>query len=382
MKSTLGLARQALELAQSAVGNLNVQLRNSSLTDWQRAELEKELRFQTNAVLYWSNEFRRLGGAEVMIMPVDNLYAKSKSSEELQAASRQHFEAKKAATKQAEQDAAFREKVNRLRNSQTFLISRCQMLLANSETNAGGASFVHVFGGGSLTKPYDIIRWATITTELGDAEHKWATGKHESAELKLGEASFRLLQAARALDLYESNLGLGAERSEAVIKVTAAIAMTVASGGTTLSIGGAMAVAATGEAALQGTLLTATAVEGKSTISTADLTTAALEVAIAGGSAGLGAYAKRLASGLAPRVLEKVIGRPATDSEIKWAAERIASYIATNAGYWAKRGTGLDKEKDLNWWIIAVTPAVSDLAVELTKEQTVNRTVSEPFKSR
>ncbi len=126
-----------------------------------------------------------------------------------------------------------------------------------------------------------------------------------------------MLQAARALDLYDQ-LGLGAERSEAVIKVTAAIAMTVASGGTTLSIGGAMAVAATGEAALQGNTSDSNSCgREKSTISTADLTTAALEVAIAGGSAGLGAYAKRLASGLAPRVLEKVIGRPATDSEIK-----------------------------------------------------------------
>ena len=76
--------------------------------------------------------------------------------------------------------------------------------------------------------------------------------------------------------------------------------MTIASGGTTLSIGGAMAVAATGEAAQQGTLLVATAVEGKSTLTAADYTNAALEVAIAGGTAGLGAYAKKIASHLLP----------------------------------------------------------------------------------
>ncbi len=242
---------------------------------------------------------------------------------------------------------------------------------------AGDAALVHLFGGGSMTKPYDIIRWATITPELGEAEHKWAAGKREGARLKLGEASFKLLQAARQLDLYESNLGIGAERSEAVLKVTAAVAMTAASGGTTLSVGGAMAVAATGEAALQGTLLGATAAEGKSTISSVDLTNAALEVAIAGGSAGLGAYAKRVAKGLAPQILQSALGRKATEKEIEWAVSRIAAYISAHAGYWTKRGTGLDKEKDINWWLIAVTPALGDIPVELSKEQSVNRGVGE-----
>ena len=155
----------------------------------------------------------------------------------------------------------------------------------------------------------------------------------------------------------------------------AALAIIVASGGTALGVGGAMAVAATGEAALQGTLLIATGVEGKSTLTTADYTNAALEVAIAAGSAGIGQYAKGIATNLAPGIAGKILRRTPTEKEIEFVANRIANYLSANSGYWAKRGVGLDKERDQNWWLILVTPAISDVAVELTKEQSLNRAV-------
>ena len=103
-----------MELAQSAVGKLNVKLHNSDLAGWQKSQMEKELRLQTNAILYWTTEFRRLGGGDQMIMPIDNLFAKSKSAEEIHAASMEQMQAKNAAAKKAANEAAFREQVNRL----------------------------------------------------------------------------------------------------------------------------------------------------------------------------------------------------------------------------------------------------------------------------
>ena len=377
MTLSLGQVRQAIDLAQSAVGNLNVKLRNNDLAAWQKAQLEKELRLQTNAVIYWSGEFRRLGGGPEVIMPIDNLFAKSQHPEEVKAAQVAKAQAQQAATEKARNDSAFRDKITRLRNSQTLIISRCQALLEVSEQrgNAIGAGLSHAFGGGSMATPYDIIRWATVTSEIGAAEHRWEEGKPDRAEFKLQEAAYRLIQAARQLDRYESDIAIGAERSEAALKVTAALAVIVASGGTALGVGGAMAVAATGEAALQGTLLIATGVEGKSTLTTADYTNAALEVAIAAGSAGIGQYAKGIATNLAPGIAGRILRRTPTEKEIEFVANRIANYLSANSGYWAKRGVGLDKERDQNWWLILVTPAISDVAVELTKEQSLNRAV-------
>lgn len=377
MTLSLGQVRQAIDLAQSAVGNLNVKLRNNDLAAWQKAQLEKELRLQTNAVIYWSGEFRRLGGGPEVIMPIDNLFAKSQHPEEVKAAQVAKAQAQQAATEKARNDSAFRDKITRLRNSQTLIISRCQALLEVSEQrgNAIGAGLSHAFGGGSMATPYDIIRWATVTSEIGEAERRWEEGKPDRAEFRLQEAAFRLIQAARQLDRYESDIAIGAERSEAALKVTAALAVIVASGGTALGVGGAMAVAATGEAALQGTLLIATGVEGKSTLTTADYTNAALEVAIAAGSAGIGQYAKGIATNLAPGIAGRILRRTPTEKEIEFVANRIANYLSANSGYWAKRGVGLDKERDQNWWLILVTPAISDVAVELTKEQSLNRAV-------
>ena len=377
MKPTLGQVRQAIDLAQSAVGNLNVKLRNNDLPAWQKPQIEKDLRLQTNAVIYWSAEFRRLGGGPEVIMPIDNLFAKSQHPEEVKAGNAAKAQAQQTATATAADASAFREKITRLRNAETLIIMRCQALLEVSEQrgNAIGAGFAHAFGGGSMATPYDIMRWATVTSEIGAAEHRWAEGKPDRAEFKLQEAAFKLIQAARQLDRYESDIAIGAERSEAALKVTAALAVIVASGGTALGVGGAMAVAATGEAALQGTLLIATGVEGKSTISGADLSSAALEVIIAGGSAGLGQYAKGVAANLAPGIAVKILRRTPTDKEIEFVAGRIANYISANAGFWAKRTTGLDKEKDINWWLTAVTPAFGDIAVELSKEQSLNRAI-------
>ena len=87
--------------------------------------------------------------------------------------------------------------------------------------HAGEAGLVHLFGGGSMTKPYDIIRWATITPELGEAEHRREEASTKAPELELGEASFELLQVVRwQLDLVGIEPGNGEERSEAVIKIT------------------------------------------------------------------------------------------------------------------------------------------------------------------
>ena len=122
--------------------------------------------------------------------------------------------------------------------------------------------------------------------------------------------------------------------------------------------------------------LAATAVDGKQTISTEDVMAATLEVAVAAGSAGLGKYAEGIGNALAPSAFQTVFRRPATEKEIKWLVDRFVNYVSANSGYLAKRLTGLDKDQSWNFWLTVMAPMVGEAPVELTKEQSLNKTWS------
>ncbi|MBL8818496.1 MAG: hypothetical protein JNL58_20885 [Planctomyces sp.] len=378
MKLTLGQARQAMELAQSAVGRLQVQLESGSTVEWQRAQLEKQLKLQQNAIIYWGNEFRRLGGDVGMQMPVDVLYARSRSAEEIWADNVARVNQKKQEAMQAQQEAldqaTFDDLVNRIRNQQAWIIGQCQRLFQNTKDHWDAGSAVHLFGGESTVRPLAIGGGLNVTPLLEEAIRLRKEGKKEAAEFRLREAAFKVYHSAMQLDAYERNIGIGAERTEAAIKVVAALSMLIATGGTALSVGGAMAVAAAGEGGLQGTLLLATAVDGKQQISAEDLKAAALEVAIAAGSAGLGKYAEKVGKLLAPGALQKFLGKPPSAEQIDWVVKRFVNYVSANSGYIAKRLTGLDKDQTWNVWLSLIAPIVGEVPVELTKEQSLNRT--------
>ena len=91
----------------------------------------------------------------------------------------------------------------------------------------------------------------------------------------------------------------------------------------------------------------------------------------------IGRFAKGVASRYAPGIAEKILGRKPTNKEIEFVVQRLVNYLSANSAYWAKRGTGLDKEKDHNWWLMLLTPAVGEVAVELSKEQSLNRAAGE-----
>ena len=135
MKKSLGMAKQALELAQSRVGQLNVQLGTPQLDQEGRRQLEAQLRFQQNAIIYWGNEFRKLGGDVDMIMPVDNLYARRKSAEEILAEKVSREQKKHADQVKADDQTTFNSHIQRVRNQQTWLMGQCTRLLTNTKEN-------------------------------------------------------------------------------------------------------------------------------------------------------------------------------------------------------------------------------------------------------
>jgi hypothetical protein len=373
MKKSLGMAKQALELAQSRVGQLNVQLGTPQLDQEGRRQLEAQLRFQQNAIIYWGNEFRKLGGDVDMIMPVDNLYARRKSAEEILAEKVSREQKKHADQVKADDQTTFNSHIQRVRNQQTWLMGQCTRLFRNTKEHWDAGVAVHLFAGEKTFRPLVIGGGADVTTLLDEAVNLRKEGRNREADVKLREAAFKVYFAAMQLDSYESNIGIGAERTEAAIKVVAALSMLIASGGTALSVGGAMAVAAAGEGAMQGTLLAAKGIDGKETITSQDVTAAALEVAIAAGSAGLGAYAKKIGQALVPGVLNKVLKTQPTQQQIDWVVERFANYVSANSGYIAKRLTGLDKDKSWNFWLTIIAPIAGEIPVELTKEQSLNK---------
>ena len=378
VKLSLGQVKQALELAQTAVGKMNAQLDAGNLQSWQVQHLQAQLRLQQNAIIYWGNQFRKLGGDPGMIMPVDNLYAKSRHVEEIMVETADRVQkrmADAAKTKQAEKEQAnFDDNVSRIRNTQTWLTSHCARLFQNTKDHWDAGQLVHLAAGERPTRPLAISGTANVTSFVDDAIRLREAGKFHEADLKLREAAFRLHFAALTLDAYERNLVTGAERSEAGIKVVAALGMLIASGGTALSVGGAMAVAASGEYAMQGTLLALKAADGKEQVTVDDVTTAYLEVAIAAGSAGLGKYAEGIGKRAVPGVLKKLLLRDPTKQEVDWVVKRFVNYVSANAGYIAKKLTGLDKEKSWNIWLTIIAPMAGEIPVELTKEHSLNQT--------
>ena len=357
---------------------MNAQLDAGNLQSWQVQHLQAQLRLQQNAIIYWGNQFRKLGGDPGMIMPVDNLYAKSRHVEEIMVETADRVQkrmADAAKTKQAEKEQAnFDDHVSRIRNTQTWLTSHCARLFQNTKDHWDAGQLVHLAAGERPTRPLAISGTANVTSFVDDAIRLREAGKFHEADLKLREAAFRLHFAALTLDAYERNLVTGAERSEAGIKVVAALGMLIASGGTALSVGGAMAVAASGEYAMQGTLLALKAADGKEQVTVDDVTTAYLEVAIAAGSAGLGKYAEGIGKRAVPGVLKKLLLRDATKQEVDWVVKRFVNYVSANAGNIAKRLTGLDKEKSWNIWLTIIAPMAGEIPVELTKEHSLNQT--------
>jgi hypothetical protein len=112
------------------------------------------------------------------------------------------------------------------------------------------------------------------------------------------------------------------------------------------------------------------------TVSLEDVKKAVFETVIAAGSAGIGkAAGQMVAKKLAGRAGQEIFKRKPTEAEIEFIEKRIEQYLAANSQAIAKKLLALDTDPDWNWWYMAIAPAVSAAAMEIVKEQDLNRTL-------
>lgn len=356
------LILQQIEVNYSAMDKLgNRMALNPPLP--QQLQLQKELNRLWQAQKYWAAQYKAVTGENLVLFAPIRLT--DSRAEEASALAQQR---QQAAAKQRVADA-----IVTVERELTTVANRLQSQYEVS-VQWENALFSHWtrMGAGLHAKHPIIVKkqmQEKVAPLLRSAREHLAKGNYNKA---MAQASAAADWVKWGIDFYNwwmGQLESGAKRAEAGIKVSAALAAIVVAAPVEVGVLGAMAVAAAGEGAQQGTLLAAKAVDGKEQISQADVNAAIMETVVAGLSAGLGKDASKLVSrALAPRVAGEIAKRAPSKELVEFVAGRIESYIAANSQVILKKRLGLDKDPDWNWWYTVITPAISPIAMEVAKE--------------
>lgn len=356
------LILQQIEVNYSAMDKLgNRMALNPPLP--QQLQLQKELNRLWQAQKYWAAQYKAVTGENLVLVAPIRLT--DSRAEEASALAQQR---QQAAAKQRVADAIVTVErelatvANRLQSQYEVSVQWENALFSHWTRMGAGLHAKHPI----IVKKQMQEKVAPL---LRSAREHLAKGNYNKA---MAQASAAADWVKWGIDFYNwwmSQLESGAKRAEAGIKVSAALAAIVVAAPVEVGVLGAMAVAAAGEGAQQGTLLAAKAVDGKEQISQADVNAAIMETVVAGLSAGLGKDASKLVSrALAPRVAGEIAKRAPSKELVEFVAGRIESYIAANSQVILKKRLGLDKDPDWNWWYTVITPAISPIAMEVAKE--------------
>jgi hypothetical protein len=336
----------------------------------QQLQLEKELKRLWQAQQYWANEYKKVTGKSMVLF--HEIKIKGTLEEERQAAARQ---------KSLEDSRRrLREGIAEVERQYAMITARLQDQYDIS-TTMGNALFSHwTRMGAGLHARHPLFVKKEIEEKvpllLADARKHLAAGKLDKAWTKVSSAAAKVKWGFDFLNWWMEQLEKGAKRAEAGIKVSAALAALVVAAPLELGILGTMAVAGAGEGAMQGTNLALKGVDKGDTVSLEDVKKAVFETVIAAGSAGIGkAAGQMVAKKLAGRAGQEIFKRKPTEAEIEFIEKRIEQYLAANSQAIAKKLLALDTDPDWNWWYMAIAPAVSAAAMEIVKEQDLNRTL-------
>ncbi|MDX2268944.1 MAG: hypothetical protein NW208_12615 [Bryobacter sp.] len=333
-------------------------------------QLEKELRRLWQAQQYWAAEYKRVTGQSMVLF------------QEIKITGDPHELSREAAALKAK-EAARRRLVDGIAEVERENL-RIQKMLQDQydiSTTMGNALFSHwTRMGAGLHAKHPLFVKKEIAEKvpplLAEARKALAAGKYEKAWSKVSSAAAKVKWGFDFLNWWMDQLEAGAKRAEAGIKVSAALATLVVAAPLELGVLGTMAVAASGEGAMQGTNLALKGADRGDTVSLEDVKKAVLETVIAAGSAGLGKGAgKMVAKGLAGRVAKEILKGNPTEKQIEFVAERLELYLAANSAAIAKKMLKLDTDPDWNWWYMMVAPAINPIAVEMAKEPDLNKLV-------
>jgi hypothetical protein len=196
----------------------------------------------------------------------------------------------------------------------------CAGLWENNQNKPIASRLVAFFGGQPRSTPADIATrgGSQVRLPLHDIDaygQRWGAQKCIAC---LDEAARITNEAGAALQSYYASLEKGTENTVKVIKITAAGAVVIATGGAAaagleLGVGGQMLVAGAEAVGFEGADLAAKAIDPGQTVGWADVQKSIVNIAAKAGGAGLGKYlagplAQRFASGTSAAHQEKVKG--------------------------------------------------------------------------
>jgi hypothetical protein len=338
----------------------------------QTAALQRELKRLWQAQQYWANEYKRVTGHGLIL--VQPMILTDSLAEELTEVAKQ-----KAASdmKKKLKDAIAEVEREQIR---VFAMLQDQYDISVSFQNALFSHWTRMGAGLNAKHPIFVKKQIQERNQkfLSDARVLIEKGKYEEAWKKISLAAGQVKWGADFLNWWMDQLEKGAKRAEAGIKVSAALATLVVAAPLELGILATMGVATVGEGALQGTLLAAKKIDGKETITPEDVKKAVLETVIAGGTAGIGAGAGKLvAHALGSKVAAEILKRNPTAKEVEFVTKRIEQYLAANSAAILKKLTKLDGDPDWNWWYMIITPMINPVAIEMSKEQDLNKLLTQ-----
>lgn len=336
------------------------------------AALQKELKRLWQAQQYWANEYKRVTG-HGLILVVPMMLTDSRAEEAAEAAITAAQQKKLREAKEK-----LKEGIAEVEREQMRILKSLQDQYDISVTWHAALFSEWTRMGAGLHAKHPIFVKKQIQERVGplllEARQLMDKGKYEKAWKKVSAAAAQVKWGFDFLDWWMNQLEKGAKNAEAGIKVSAALATLVVAAPLELGVVATMGVAATGEGATQATLLAARRIDGKEKISPEDVKKAVLETIVAGGTAGLGKGAGKLvAKALAGRVAAEILKRNPTEQEIEFVATRIEQYLAANSASILKKLLKLDTDPDWNWWYMIITPMISPVAMEMTKEPDLNK---------
>jgi hypothetical protein len=402
MEST-ALVVQAINLCQEKIRKLRRELENPDLLAGPRAKAESQMKVQQEALLMWTAKYKKMAGAaEAHFFEPDELHAGKLSPHEIAAGA--------AEIEVLRKKRHFEEKINGIRNGSTILQGHCWEVLQASEKEGEygfsafglmkefGSGAAHLLGGQPIGKPADIANRSKTAVDhnLSEAERLYAKGMYDEAEAQLKIAANRLMDDSIQFDGYQFDVTKGGKRSEATAKVAAAVAITLASGGTAapLTIGQGMLISGEGEGIMQGALLILQKLDGKSQVTNDDMVDALVATAIATGAGGLGRTAGKgsqdalriasdtAAKGLTPKLVQLIqlkLGRNLTEKEITWVAAAIRRYVESNSSELMKlaRAWQTGEEHNLNLLYMTIAPLYPPGMFKAMKENEFNEMVTQ-----
>jgi hypothetical protein len=325
-----------------------------------RRQYEKELKHLEAGIHYWRGEYRKLTGTSA-----------GPGAKTFTEMNRERQEKQKAENQLRLARQGLQHETDKAKLSLDLLVTRLQHARKHAADHWVVAFLVHQAGGVSYMTTWFIEKNVVPRAQAALKKSKELTARGELAKaaVHVQEAARWINRGFRDLYEYEEALGMGAERVELTIKLSAAIATGGLTGAGSLSGGQAVALEMVGTGAQEGTMLAAEAASG-GVVGKKHITDAVIRTLIAGGSKAAGEFGKSM---LSKPIADVLFRGKATPAQLKVVEDLVAGYYSANSQQLLETFKKIHDGEKVGYdaWSGLIAPAVKAIAPKLDAPVTV-----------